>query len=76
MNWAALALALIQALAAFLTWLRQKELIDAGKRQQIADALARQAQDMAVANAIDRRVDDAHDNGGLQPLRDKWTKPD
>jgi len=73
MDWVAFSLGLIKLLATLLSWLREKELLDAGAKQQIAAALQKQAEDMAVVKAVDARLDADIAAGGLPKLRDKWT---
>jgi hypothetical protein len=73
-NWLKVGLVLVQGLANLIIWARERELIDQGAQEALANALRKQAEDLDKAREADRLVDAARDAGRLRELGDNWTR--
>lgn len=56
MDWAKLLLGCVGLLSQLMTWAREKQLLDAGAQQAIAEALRAQLKEVDAANAARARV--------------------
>lgn len=73
MTWAKILQFVTQALAALFDYMRNRQLIDAGRAEQAADNAQANQKARHEADAVNQRVDNASD-AELERLRDEWTR--
>lgn len=66
MNWSQFFLGVVQLVVLALTWARERQLMDLGKQELIADLLRREADAISRANAARAAATDAVRDGRLR----------
>lgn len=75
MNWSQFFLGVVQLVVLALTWARERQLMDLGKQELIADLLRREADAISRATQARNAAADAIRNGGLRD-DDGFRRPD
>lgn len=76
MNWAGLFLGFAQLLVLALTWARERQLMDAGRSEAIADLLRKEADAIRKANAARAAADAINADPSRLRESDGFRRPD